>query len=436
MPATQPATSRTTPTRVAKRVFTDRDLINRILDEALVCHLAFTAHGEPRILPTLHARLGDILYLHASTGSRPMLAARRLADGLPVCVAVTLLDGLVLSKSQFDHDANYRSVVIHGRGRLVTDPVEKRRALTALVEHMVPGRAADSRPPTDRELAQTAVLAIPLDEATAKIRAGGVGDEGEDLALPHWTGVIPLRLVADDPIPSGEGAPVPLPAYLHGYRRGGDPHSKWYQPAPLAGERVRLEPLESWHADDLLEAGKDPEVWRWLSSPQPQDIQQMRRYIIQALEARGRRERIPWVIIDQVSGRAVGTTSYYEIDPVHRSLAIGFTWLGKDWWGTGLNAEAKLMLLRRAFDDLGALRVAFHTDVRNDRSQRAIERLGARREGVFCKHRIRPDGTLRDTVQYAITDDEWPAVRTMLQRRLAARQPSKGGTGREPDVTS
>jgi Predicted flavin-nucleotide-binding protein len=127
---------RTTPTRLAERVNGDRDLVRRILDEALVSHLGFTVGGEPRVLPTLHVRDGDMLYLHGSTGSRPMLGARD--DGLPVCVAVTLLDGLVLAKSQFHHSANYRSVVVHGTGRLVTDPAEKRRILTRLVDHLVP----------------------------------------------------------------------------------------------------------------------------------------------------------------------------------------------------------------------------------------------------------------------------------------------------------
>src|SRR5262249_45469290 len=151
-------------------------------------------HGEPRILPTLQARIGDTLYVHGSTGARPQLGARD-SDGLPVCVTVTHIDGLVLARSQFHHSVNYRSVVVHGRARLVTSDVEKLRALTAFVEKVGAGRAADSRPPTGRELAQTAVLAVPLTEASVKARMGGANDEEEDLALPHWAGVLPLRLV-------------------------------------------------------------------------------------------------------------------------------------------------------------------------------------------------------------------------------------------------
>lgn len=216
MPGTPGPTPRTTPSRLAERVRHDRDLVRRILDEALVCHLAFTVDGEPRILPTLHVRDGDTLYLHGSTGSRPLLAARG-PEGLPVCVAVTLIDGLVLARSQFHHSANYRSAVVHGRGRLVADAAEKRRVLTALVEHLVPGRSHDSRPPTGKELTQTAVLAVPLGESTAKVRRGGPSDEPEDLDLRHWSGVLPMRLAAGAPEPVLEGAKVPLPPYLHGY---------------------------------------------------------------------------------------------------------------------------------------------------------------------------------------------------------------------------
>ncbi len=220
MPGPGP-TTRTTPNRLPERVRHDRDQVRRILDEALVCHLSFVVDGEPRVLPTLHVRDADTLYLHGSTGSRPMLAARG-PDGLPVCVAVTLIDGLVLARSQFHHSANYRSAVIYGNARLVSDPAEKRRVLSGLVDHLVPGRSADSRPPSEKELAQTAVLAVPLDEATAKVRVGGPSDDAEDLPLRHWAGVLPLRLTASEPESGAEGVAAPLPPYLHGYCRDRD----------------------------------------------------------------------------------------------------------------------------------------------------------------------------------------------------------------------
>lgn len=204
MTATYPPTDRTTPTRLRDRAVYDRDLTHAILDEAYVCHLSFVADGEPRLLPTLHVRVADTLYLHGSTGSRPMLAAR--ADGLAVCVAVTLIDGLVLARSQFHHSANYRSVVVHGRATTVTDRDTKARVLAALVDKVSPGRSAASRPPSPKELAETALLALPLREVSAKVRAHGVVDDAEDYALPYWAGVIPLRLTAGPPEPDRPAA--------------------------------------------------------------------------------------------------------------------------------------------------------------------------------------------------------------------------------------
>jgi nitroimidazol reductase NimA-like FMN-containing flavoprotein (pyridoxamine 5'-phosphate oxidase superfamily) len=206
-----PPTARTTPSRRSDRVAYDPARVHAILDEAISCHLGFVVDGEPRLLPTLHVRIGTTLYVHGSTGSRPMLAAR--GGGLAVCVAVTLLDGLVLARSQFHHSANYRSVVAHGTARPVNDEAELRRVLAALVEKVAPGRGADSRPPTRRELAQTAVLALPLADVSAKVRTGGVSDDPEDHALPYWAGVVPLRLVAGQPQPDA-GVAVPVPPYL------------------------------------------------------------------------------------------------------------------------------------------------------------------------------------------------------------------------------
>ncbi len=204
-------TPRTTGTRLRDRLRYDADLVHEVLDQALHCHLAFTVDGEPRLLPTLHVRLGDTLYLHGSTGSPPLRAAAGPA-GLPVAVAVTHLDGLVLARSQFHHSANYRSVIVHGTARVVTDDAVRARVLAALVDKVGPGRAADSRPPSRRELAQTAVLAVPLREVSAKVRTGGVGDDEADLALPHWAGVVPLRTVAGEPEP--DTGVVGVPGYL------------------------------------------------------------------------------------------------------------------------------------------------------------------------------------------------------------------------------
>ncbi len=205
-------TDRTTASRSRERMSYDTGAVHAILDEAYHCTVGFVVDCEPRLLPTLHVRVGGTLYVHGSTGSRPLLAARG-PEGLPICVSVTLLDGLVLGRSQFHHSANYRSVVAHGTAHLVTDEGEKRRVLAALVDKVAPGRAADTRPPTERELAQTALLALPLREVSAKARTGGVIDDEEDYALPYWAGVVPLRLAAGAPEPD-TGVAGPPPPYL------------------------------------------------------------------------------------------------------------------------------------------------------------------------------------------------------------------------------
>ncbi len=404
-------TARTTASRSRDRMSYDRDAAHAVLDEAYHCALGFTVDGEPRVLPTLHVRVGDTLYLHGSTGSRPLLAAR--GDGLPICVAVTLLDGLVYSRSQFDHSANYRSVVAHGTAHLVTDPGERAEVFTALVEKVGAGRATDCRPPSRRELAETALLALPLHEVSVRARTGGVRDEPADLALPYWAGVVPLRLTAGPPEPDA-GVTAPVPAYLRPAR------TPWHEPAVLRGAHVLLEPLDLTHADELYAATADPEVWRYLSAPPPADAVAMRGILAAALAAQHRGERVAWAQRCATTGAVVGTTSYYEIDPERRSVALGHTFLGRPWWGTGLNTEAKLLLLGRAFGELGAVRVVWHTDIRNERSQRAIERLGATREGVLRMHRLRPDGSWRDTVQYSMTVDEWPKAQIRLRERLRA----------------
>ncbi|ATO14360.1 GNAT family N-acetyltransferase [Micromonospora sp. WMMA2032] len=411
-----PPTARTTATRTRDRMRYDRATAHALLDEAYHCALAFTVDGEPRVLPTLHVRVDDTLYLHGSTGSRPLLAARGDA-GLPVCVAVTHLDGLVYARSQFHHSANYRSVVVHGTARLVDDAAEKAAVLTALVEKVATGRSAESRPPSRRELAETAVLALPLREVSVRTRTGGVNDEPADESLPYWAGVLPLRLTPGRPEPA-PGVTAPVPAYL---RPAGSP---WRDPVALRGEHVVLEPLDLSHAEELHAATEDPEVWRHLGGPQPADVAEMRRVVTAYLDAQQRGEQVCWVQRCATTGAVVGTTSWYEIDPARRSLAIGYTWLGRPWWRTGVNTEAKLLLLTRAFEELDAVRVVWHTDIRNERSQRAIERLGATREGVLRQHKQRPDGSWRDTVQYSMLAQEWPNAQLRLRERLRPAVPA------------
>ncbi|MGW6021388.1 pyridoxamine 5'-phosphate oxidase family protein [Streptomyces sp. NPDC055099] len=213
-------TDLTVPTRGRDRAAYDQELVHAILDEAYVCHLGFVRDGAPVVLPTLYGRVGERLYVHGSTGSRPLRMAadgRRQEEdpGLAVCLTVTHVDGLVLARSAFHHSINYRSVVIHGTAHQVTDPEEKRAALDALVDHVVPGRSADSRPANAKELAATAVLSLDLAAVSAKVRTGGPNDDPEDLGLPHWAGVVPLRKGHDPLVPSPDLAPdIEVPDYL------------------------------------------------------------------------------------------------------------------------------------------------------------------------------------------------------------------------------
>ncbi|BBC38137.1 uncharacterized protein SGFS_094310 [Streptomyces graminofaciens] len=208
-------TDRTVPTRAAHKASYDKELVHSILDEGYVCHLGFVRDGAPVVLPTLYGRVGETLYVHGSTGSRPLRMADQADPGLPVCLTVTHVDALILARSGFHHSINYRSVVVHGTAYQVTDPEEKRLALDALVDHVVPGRSQDSRPANNKEFAATAVLRLDLTEVSAKTRTGGVNDEPEDLTLPHWAGVLPLRKGYEAPIPDGDLAEgVEVPAYI------------------------------------------------------------------------------------------------------------------------------------------------------------------------------------------------------------------------------
>jgi len=192
-----PTTNRTNLKRLPKRGHFDRDTVYGILDEGFICHIGFVVDGQPFVIPTGYARVGDKLYVHGSQASRML---RTLSNGVAACVTVTLLDGLVLARSAFHHSINYRSVVVFGNATLVTDREEKDAALFAFSEQVVKGRWNDVREPTESELKQTSVLCLPLLEASAKVRTGPPVDDEEDYALPIWAGVIPLKLVAEEPI--------------------------------------------------------------------------------------------------------------------------------------------------------------------------------------------------------------------------------------------
>lgn len=193
-----PKTARTTLKRLSKRGVYERELIYGILDEAFICHVGFAVEGQPYVIPTGFGRVDDRLYIHGSQISRTL---RSLAGGIDVCVTVTLLDGLVLARSAFHHSMNYRSVIVFGRASAVDDREAKLAALRAFSEQVIPGRWDEARQPTDQELKATAVLSVPLEEASAKVRTGPPIDDEEDYALPIWAGVLPVRLAAGEPVP-------------------------------------------------------------------------------------------------------------------------------------------------------------------------------------------------------------------------------------------
>jgi nitroimidazol reductase NimA-like FMN-containing flavoprotein (pyridoxamine 5'-phosphate oxidase superfamily) len=212
-------TPRTKVRRHPERGSYDRETVEAILDEGVVCHLGFVADGTPFVMPTMYARSGDVVYVHGSPASRMLRTAAGPAD---VCLTVTLLDGLVLARSAFTHSMNFRSVVVLGRAREVTDPAEKMAAFEALVEHVCRGRWADARHPNQKELATTLVLALPLDEATAKVRTGGPLDGEADMGLPVWAGDLPLRTRPLTPVADPRArAAREAPAYVAAYSRPG-----------------------------------------------------------------------------------------------------------------------------------------------------------------------------------------------------------------------
>ena len=210
-------TDRTQVRRMPERGHYEKELVHSILDEGLICHLGFVVDGKPLVIPTIYGRLGETLYIHGSVASRML---RSLKDGVDLSLTVTLVDGLVLARSSFHHSMNYRSVVVFGRGRAVMDPGEKETALDAIVDHVVPGRRAEVRKPNAQELAKTLVIAVALEEVSAKVRSGPPLDDEADYELPVWAGVIPLRLAPEPAVPDPKLDPsIAVPEHVLRYAR-------------------------------------------------------------------------------------------------------------------------------------------------------------------------------------------------------------------------
>jgi len=217
MSASETPSTRTRVVREPQRAIYDREAVYRILDEGFICHVGFVIDGQPFVIPTSYGRSGDTLYIHGSAASRML---RNLDQGVPVCITVTLLDGLVLARSIFNHSMNYRSVVILGTATVVQDPAEKLEALQRLSEHILPGRWAESRQPNEQELKATFALGVPIDEFSAKVRQGPPMDDEDDYSFRTWAGVIPLRTIPGQPVADDRCDPaIPIPAYASAYSR-------------------------------------------------------------------------------------------------------------------------------------------------------------------------------------------------------------------------
>jgi nitroimidazol reductase NimA-like FMN-containing flavoprotein (pyridoxamine 5'-phosphate oxidase superfamily) len=217
MPETITPSERTRVVREPLRGIYDRKTIYKILDEGLVCHVGFAVDGQPFVIPMMYARVGDAIYFHGSAASRMLRGA---SAGIPMCITVTITDGIVLARSVFNHSMNYRSVVALGKAELVDAPEEKITALHAFTEKILPGRWNDARQPNERELKATSILRLALTEASAKIRSGPPQDDEEDYALPVWAGVVPLHLQPESPIRDARCDPaIPVPPYAANYQR-------------------------------------------------------------------------------------------------------------------------------------------------------------------------------------------------------------------------
>jgi nitroimidazol reductase NimA-like FMN-containing flavoprotein (pyridoxamine 5'-phosphate oxidase superfamily) len=217
MPTDFPKTEKSSIHRKPQRGHYDRETIYQIIDEALICHVGFVENGQPFVIPTNFARVDDTIILHGAPASRML---KHIEAGNPVCVETTIIDGLVLARSVFSHSVNYRSVVLFGTGRIVTDEQEKMDALKAVVEHLIPGRWDEARGPNPKEMNATTVISIKIDEASAKVRLGPVIDDDADYALPVWAGVLPIQETPLAPIPDQKmSAETPVPGYIANYKR-------------------------------------------------------------------------------------------------------------------------------------------------------------------------------------------------------------------------
>jgi RimJ/RimL family protein N-acetyltransferase/nitroimidazol reductase NimA-like FMN-containing flavoprotein (pyridoxamine 5'-phosphate oxidase superfamily) len=402
-----PTYSPTPLTRVrrgAKRAHYDTETIHAILDEAPVCHIGFVQDGQPFIIPANFARQDETLYLHGSTAGRLMHV---IQTGQPLCVEVTLLDGLVFGRSAPNHSMNFRSVVAFGRGRAVSDEVEKLHALELIFEHFCPRRWQEVRPPDAKELEITAVVAIQIEQASAKVRRGPAGEESAvDLALPIWGGELPLRLQALEPLPDEHTPPdrSVSPSIARQYRPNLQNVTEAYP--RLETERLLLRPLSLEDAPFILKEWGDPVVTYYMRDEEPLQTLQDAYTMLQPLQTPEKMPGLKWWGIElKTEAQLIGTCGYYRWDKQHQHAEIGYDlWL--DYWGQGLMPEALRVLLQYGFDKMGLHRIEATTHVENLRSMRVLEKLGFQREGILRSFYYR-DGSFNDQSMFSLLKSEW-----------------------------
>lgn len=387
-------TARTTVRRLPKRAVYDVAAVHAILDEALVCHVSFAHEGGPVTLPMAYGRKGGTLYLHGSAGSR-MLGALR--GGAPACVAVTLLDGLVLARSAFHHSMNYRSVVLFGRARELRDAAEKTAALCALTEHLTPGRWHDVRRPSKSELARTTVLAFPIEECSAKVRVGPPMDEEEDYARPTWAGVVPLRLETGPPLDDPRLLPgVALPGYLDASRR---PETRVI-PRRIDTPRLVLRPCAAEDALPffaLVDSNR-----RELAESLPKTVKALRSaelagpYVADALRRWSRGEAFAYGAFLRDSAQPAGQVQVKSVDWEVRSAELGY-FLDARRQGAGLGREMVEAVVR-ALDEAGFRRQFVRVLPHNAASLGLARALGFSEEGRHRAEFLTGDGSLADVV--------------------------------------
>ena len=399
-------TEKTKLRRIPRRGHHDRETIISILDKEFVCHIGFVHEGYPVVIPTLYGRDGEFLYVHGSMASRMM---KDLSGGLPLSITVTRVNGLVLARSSFHHSMNYESVVLFGHATEVTDKAEKIHGFKAVSDHIIADRWEEVRPILDNEIKATMLLKIPIEEASAKIRAEGIKDDKADYELDIWGRHHPgsSGLGGSGPRRKSQsrntGFSISRPIFEKKKRM-----SLFKEDFVLENQRLRLMPSSLSDLEHLYQIA-DQRIWAH-SSTSIRNRQDMFRYLEKAGLDRQNEVRQELTVIDKLTGAYCGCSSFENISIPHRRLEIGWTWLGLQFQGKGINKIAKYLMLAYVFEQLEFERVEFRVRGTNAQSQRALEKIGAVREGRLRSY-FEAEGQRHDFIYFSILREEWPQLK-------------------------